>query len=74
MYKEVVDHSNDHMIGDRPACEDPNYNQPEIPVWYYQKCPRCGKFGKYTNWLSMGPGYDEWETPTSFQCKCGESW
>lgn len=72
MKTEVVDHSNDSFIGDRPACEDPNYG--DIPDWYYRKCRRCGKFAKSVEFQSMGPGYSEWETPIAYQCKCGESW
>ena len=28
MFKEVPDHSNDHFIGDRPACEEPEESVP----------------------------------------------
>jgi hypothetical protein len=71
MLREVVDHSNDSFIGDRPACEAPD-NWP--PSWYYQKCPNCGKFGKSVEVVSMGSGYDEWEQLWNYECKCGEKY
>ena len=50
MANEVVDHSNDHFNGDRPACE-----KPEI-------CDVCGGEMGYSPFVSMGPGYSEWES------------